>query len=300
MLPVIMFHHFHSDKHIVGQGSLSAEQFYDVIRKNNVISANEWYDRYKKGALKDEVCVSFDDNLKCQYDIAFPVLKDLGLKAFWFIYTSPLLNIVERLELYRYFRMSQFSDVDAFYKYFDDHLQTSEYAERANGLMKDNDLNKYLSEYSFYTYGDRKFRYIRDVVLSKEEYYELMDAMIAASGMDTSHMIDKLWMNRADIKDLHNDGQFIGLHSHTHPTKMELLPYNEQLNEYSTNKNILEDIIGKDGVFSISYPCNSYNKDTLEIMKELNVSIGFRANTQMQSKSSLEISRIDHTLLKYN
>ena len=34
--------------------------------------------------------VTFDDNLKCQYDIALPILDKYSLKAFWFIYTSPL------------------------------------------------------------------------------------------------------------------------------------------------------------------------------------------------------------------
>ena len=43
---------------------------------------------------------------------------------------------------------------------------------------------------------------------------------------------------------LNNEGHTIGLHSHNHPTKLEEMNYQEQLNEYSDNLNNLKLIIG--------------------------------------------------------
>ena len=44
----------------------------------------------------------------------------------------------------------------------------------------------------------------------------------------------------------------------------------------------------------MSHPCNSYNNDTLEILTNFNIEIGFRANMKTAFNSNLEIPRIDH------
>ena len=108
----LMFHYFHNDIHPVGQGSINAETFKLIInsvgKRYNVLSADDFYHRFTSGKLKDyDVCITFDDNLRCQFDIALPVLKEFNLKAFWFIYTSPLNGTFEKLELYRYYQIYQ-------------------------------------------------------------------------------------------------------------------------------------------------------------------------------------------------
>jgi peptidoglycan/xylan/chitin deacetylase (PgdA/CDA1 family) len=89
----IMFHHFHDNLHIKGQGSISAsklEAMIKYLKKDKIIlSADEWYYKALCNRLRDnEVCLTFDDNLKCQFDIAYPVLEMLNLKAF----CSSILN----------------------------------------------------------------------------------------------------------------------------------------------------------------------------------------------------------------
>jgi peptidoglycan/xylan/chitin deacetylase (PgdA/CDA1 family) len=299
MNPSIMFHHFFDAKHPDGQGALSADRFSDIIYRNpEIISADEWYDKFKKNKLKNERCLTFDDNLKCQFDVAYPVLKSLNLKAFWFIYTSPLLGIIERIELYRYFRTTHFEDIESFYKYFFDFIQQSEYWPKIVKAISNVDFDKYLHEYAFYTTNDRKFRYIRDIVLSRHEYYEIFDEIIGQNGIKTNDLINTLWMNADNIKELDNDGQIIGLHSHTHPTKMELLSYSAQAEEYSNNLSLLEGIVGSKKIFSMSHPCSSYNTDTLSVLNKLDIKIGFRANYNYEQVSDLELQRIDHALLK--
>jgi len=281
-----MFHHFHSDKHIKGQGSISSEQFRAILiylKENyNLIDAHKWYWRSKTWGLgENDVCISFDDNLLCQYDVALPVLDQLGIKAFWFIYTSPLEGIRERLELYRYFRFKYFDTVEDFYEAF---------FERFSVVPKVED--GYLKDFPFYTEADRQFRYTRDVVLGQERYYKIMDAMI--EGFDIP--AELLWNTKENIKRLHERGHIIGLHSHTHPTTMARLSRKQQYDEYSKNIEAVECITGVKP-FAMSHPCNSYNDTTLEVLRELGINFGFRANMDDGFNSTLEFPRIDHALL---
>ena len=76
---------------------------------------------------------------------------------------------------------------------------------------------------------------------------------------------------------MHGAGNIIGLHSYSHPTVMTNKDYKEQWEEYYMNKIQLEKVIGERAV-SVSYPCNEYNSDTIRIMREFDIEIGFRAN----------------------
>ena len=97
----IMLHHFHDDvKHIKGQGSISAETFADMLdfygKKYHILTAEEYLYKSNHNSLGDrDVCITFDDGLLCQYEVAYPVMKDRGLTSFMFVYTSPLDGVME-------------------------------------------------------------------------------------------------------------------------------------------------------------------------------------------------------------
>ena len=62
----VMFHHFHDDKHLPAQGSLSAEDFNVMISwlsdRYNLIGAHHYLNKLESNALQDEdICLSFDD-----------------------------------------------------------------------------------------------------------------------------------------------------------------------------------------------------------------------------------------------
>lgn len=297
----IMFHHFHDEnKHPRGQGSISGEEFRKMIlflqKDYNILSALEWFEKSNDKKLKEnDICITFDDNLLCQYEIALPVLDEFNIKAFWFVYSSPLIGVKEKLEIYRYFR-SQFSTINEFYDQFNNHLRMSSEGEEFEKKIKFLDTNKYLSSFSFYTVEDKIFRYTRDQILGKDKYYQLMDEMIDASKMNIDEISLHLWNTPSKVKKLHQEGHIIGLHSHSHPTELKKMSSSEQLDEYEKNKNILTSIIDSE-IFTMSHPCNSYNEETLKILQEMNINFGFRANMDLGYSSSLEYPRIDHALL---
>lgn len=296
----LMFHHFHSVKHIRGQGSIDGTEFRNIIeyysKTHNVISADIYLERFYSQTLKEnDVCITFDDNLRCQYDIALPLLNSLKLKAFWFIYSLPLKGRFDKLETYRNFRSSKFNSFHEFYDAFFTELQVHEkYKFIFEALINFNHDN-YLNEFSFYSKEDKIFRYTRDNLLGEKNYFEVMDLLLKKFNFSLTPELHKsLWMNSEDIKKLSSEGHVIGLHSHTHPTKMGEKNYAFQYENYKKNKTVLESII-KDTVKSMSHPCNSYNDDTIKIMKKLGIQIGFRSNLSVGFNSDYEIPRIDHS-----
>lgn len=298
----IMFHHFHDEKkHPKGQGSISSEQFRKMILflqgNYNLISAMEWFEKSKNKKLEQkDICITFDDNLLCQYDIALPVLEEFRIKAFWFIYSSPLIGVKENLEIYRFFRNTHFSTINEFYNSFNNFLRQSKEGQEIEDKIKLLDTNLFLSSFPFYTVEDKIFRYTRDQILGKDKYNKFMDEMINQSDMNIDEISLRLWNTQSNIKYLNETGHVIGLHSHTHPTELKMMSYSEQLDEYEKNKTILTSIIGSE-IFSMSHPCNSYNDDTLKILQNMNINFGFRANMDLGYSSSLEYPRLDHALL---
>lgn len=301
----VMFHHFHDDGiiHIKSQGSISENDLdkiiikYQSLKGVRIIPAKDWYNKFINNSLrKDEICLTFDDGLKCQYEIAHKVLKKHNLTAFFFTPTLRFTGKLENLDIFRHFRFFKFNDIDDFYEKFFMFLKKSTYYEKNNvsKKIKLGNAENYHSEITFYTKNDRIFRFIRDKILSEDEYNEVMYNMMSEYNYNFNDISKKIYLSENDIKDLHNNENIIGLHSHSHNTFMADLSYDEQEYEYSTNKKILEEIIDS-RIKTVSYPCSSYNKDTLDIMKKMDIKLGFRANMLSNYNSELEVKRIDHT-----
>ena len=88
----IMFHHLHDDKtYKNGQGSISIKNFYkiiDFIGEKNILDANDFLERLKLNKLeKKNVCLTFDDSIKSQFDLGNGLLNKIKKKAFFFIYS---------------------------------------------------------------------------------------------------------------------------------------------------------------------------------------------------------------------
>jgi peptidoglycan/xylan/chitin deacetylase (PgdA/CDA1 family) len=292
----MMFHHFCDAKHPQGQGAISGEKFERMLHHvglKNILSAGEFQERIRTNKFKDtDVCITFDDNLRCQYDVAYPVLKKYKINAFWFVHTSFFEGIDGKLEIYRYYRTVSFKTTEDFYDLFFSKLMESDLGNMVNEGLKDFSSDDY-SSYPFYSYNDRKFRFIRDNIL-KEKYFQLMDGIIEKDNDFSIEKIRKdLWMDEKCIKQLSADGHIIGLHSHTHPTQIAKLSYHDQEKEYVKNFEMIEQILGKQPT-SVGYPCNSYNDDTLKIMKNLNISVGFVATKVPGALNPLTLPRNDH------
>lgn len=294
----IMFHHFHDGTHPVSQGSISADQLAQIIDHlgaGRILGAREWLRRATTGSLEPrDVCLTFDDALLCQYDVALPVLEHFHLTGFWFVYTSVCTGTIEMLEVYRRFRHECFADIDHFYDSFFDTIGETVYGDHVNAGLQRFDPAEYLWDCPFYSTSDKRFRFVRDEILGSTAYDSVMTQMMDHHGFDISRCTSALWMREAHLRDLHGRGHLMGLHSHTHPTALASLPAEEQEKEYATNHETLRDIVGETPL-AMSHPGDSYTTETLGILRRLGIKVGFRATMASRvNAGELEFPREDH------
>ena len=321
----IMFHHFHSNKHSPAPGSLSAEEFEEMLdwlgNRYNLVNANEYLLKFEKNCLQsNDICLSFDDALLCQFDVAVPVLRQRNIQAFFFVYSSVFSGNHELLEIYRYFRTTCFDNIDDFYKIFfstaksnldkinasiaegsyhtDSHEPTEKILRNVSLYQSTYETFKgldYLAAFPFYSDNDKWYRYLRDQVLGIENHNSLMLDMIERESFDIQDAASLLWMKEENLNELHKEGHLIGLHSYSHPTQISKLIAAEQQDQYRRNMEHLEGLLGKGSIYSMSHPCGDYNADTLGLLTDMGIRIGFRSSLSVKEiKSPLEVPRDDH------
>ena len=304
-----MFHYFHDNLfHKKSQGSISKDDFYKIINfvgRENIIDANLFFEKFKNKKLKNnEICITFDDAIKCQIDIALPVLEDLKIKSFFFIPTSIFDKTPNNLELFRYFRSNYYENINKFYQEFYKLLDKD-----TNLFFEKNDkkIKSFKVKFPHYSLKDIKFRFIRDIFLNKKQYEKLIFILMKNKKFNYKEIYPRLFFSPTDVRKLDSLGHLIGLHSHNQPALLEKLSYTDQKFEYVENIKVLSKILNKPkkNIKYVSHPSGSYNKDTLKILNDLGVELGFKQIMTIESEkgmkkinnSSLEISRQDHALI---
>ena len=295
----IMFHHFHNEHHLPAQGSLSAGDFEKMLdwlaRRHTILSASDYLEKFESSNLKNqEICLSFDDALLCQWDIAVPILREREIQAFFFVYSSVFTEKPDFLEIFRYFRTTSFESLENFYDQFFEEVRAADESIYWNAQETYKNID-YLAAFPFYTKSDKWFRYLRDQVLGSQNYNNLMLKFMDAKKFNVKEASEKLWISENHLKALYKEGHMVGLHSVTHPTQMSKLSREDQQLEYSKNMHHLERVLGKGSVVSMAHPCGDYNQDTLSILNDMGIKIGFRSSMSIKEiKSSLEVPRDDH------
>jgi len=304
----IIFHYFTdasnnrpriAQRFVKCQGALTEEQFEDVIgylrSRYRLICAEQFIEEISKGSTApDTMCLTFDDGLKSQYEIAWPVMKKNGLTGFYFVNTCWMEGNKSLLEVFHDFRFRMFDDVDQFYSEFYEVMNRAGVMDEERiRKFESFDYDHYLPHCVWHTYNDKLFRYTRDQLLTRQQYIECMFELMRIKNYDIDKYADFLWINESDICDLRGNGNIIGLHTHNHPTNMEKLTYSEKEYEYRMNREILQKIL-KEDIKTASYPCGYYDSETGSILKNMGVDFGFLAYQADDEGDRLMIPRINH------
>ena len=302
----IMFHHFHDVKKFKkSQGSISQDDFYKIIKyigKNNILNADEFFYKFKKKKLNsNNVCLTFDDGIKSQFDLAIPILEDLKIKGFFFVYTSMFEGKPSLLEVYRYFRYNYFKNFDEFYKIFLSFIKEdlSKYFKKSEKKIVEAKI-----KFPIYSINELRFRFLRDFYLEDNRYENIMNKIFRLKNFNKKDHLDLLFMNKRDLKSIKNLGHTIGLHSHSHPPSFEKLSYEKQFLEIKNSKSILAKLLKIDNkeIKTMSHPSGSYNKNTLKILSAAGIELGFKQIMTIENEkgmkkinnSKFEIARNDH------
>ena len=296
----IMFHHFHSEQHRNRSGSISANDLERMIDRievsRKILDPREFQSEVERGQLeRDAVVLSFDDGLLCQIDVALPVLESKSITGLFNIYTGIFDETPPPLEIFSFFRETFFDDFSRFWVSFYQafvHTFPNLESRYVQGYPDD-----YLENFPFYSSEERRFRFIRDKILNSEDYEQIMWHLIDETGFDVAAAKKSLWMSQEDLKKLESAGHSIGLHSHSHPMTMSALPSYRQRQEFQTNQEILGNALRFKPTM-MAHPCGSYSSETIRVLEELGVTLGFRSSlTPGNFSSNLEIPREDHSNL---
>lgn len=289
-----MFHHFYkSTEKELFKGSfteLEFEKLIEYIGLNNIVSPSQFLNNIQEGSKAKKCCITFDDGLKSQKDIALPLLKKYNIKAFWFIYTAVFEKNTSDNEVYKYLINKYYSSYDLFVL----ELKKKLYDTYPNKNYIFDDVHD--NHIKFFTLAEREHRFIRDKFLNNYEY-NILIKKIFSKKYDLSRIKKELFLNKEDLNYLIDNGHCIGLHSHSHPMNITKLNYKEQLLEYSKCQKELKLLTNYQSK-CMSHPNNYYNNNTLKVLKELGVQFGFHSQNFGKMNSHLEIPRIDCSYLR--
>ena len=297
----IMFHHFHKKKKFLkSPGSINIKEFDKILKYvglENIISANEFYERRLKNSLKkNHVCLTFDDGLKSQM-IILEKLKKYSIKAFFFINTKYIDNNNISPELIRYFIYVHCKGMKEFYKIFSINCNVN---LKNFFKTRKNEIRRYKLKYKFYSIEDIKYRILRNNI-SVTKFNSILNKIMTLKSFNKKKVSGNMYMSKKDLKRINKLGHIIGLHSHSHPMKISKLSVKEQKKEFTINKMILQRILDdKKEINTMSYPTGDYSNKTQKILKNLNINIGFSNILSKKNKSNLDICRVNHKYILQN
>ena len=294
-----MFHRFHKNgKKGDGAGSLNQHEFEKILKfigLKNIISPSKWIEKIKnKSFKKNDICITLDDGLKSQYKFALPILEKYNLKAFWFVFSSVFRKDIDVNELYNQVIHKRFKNQKKFQSIFLKKLDLNKNIFKSKNYLQFKNQNKKL--FSFFSEEDIKYRYIRNHYLTRKKFEKIMNNLLNLKKRDFIKA-KSLWMNVNDLKKINTFGHTIGMHSDSHNLNFKSLSPQKQKTEYVKNYRFIKKITKKKPI-SMSHPLNSYNKQTLKILKKMRIVCGFRSTLYPKSKiniSSLEFARNDPT-----
>ena len=293
----VLFHHFH-EKNLFykSPGSLGKKKFSQFIRlnKKKISNSNNFLENFKK--TKKLISLSFDDGLKCQYNLALPVLEKAKIKAFFFIPTSNFSNKKLSFEVIRYLKYKYFSNVNKFYKIFIDHINRDQKLKKKIKKNTDNLFNKIKSESPYYTKLDIEHKIIRDYLITENDYNKVILSIIKKKKINIKKIHKKLFMSKKDIANLFKLGHTIGLHSHSHNYQFHKLGYNQELREYKKNKLLLENIL-QSKINVASYPFGYQTANSTKIFQKIGIKFAFNKNFKKKSKN---INKINFNMSREN
>jgi peptidoglycan/xylan/chitin deacetylase (PgdA/CDA1 family) len=200
--------------------------------------------------------LTFDDGLKCQ-ELVFPLLERYKVKATFFVNNR---NDMERHRKIRERLGEQFYSV-----FFQAH-DKPDYPET------------FLSEYDFYTDNDKAYRWVRDFS-DPEGHDKVMDWI--SDQTEVPEFIDP--------QTVVDNGHELGLHSTTHPRRMDLMKPHLQFDEWVENLAYLHQF--QPHIRFASYPMGRYNEVTKEILRQLGIVGAYTSSAFSHGK--YELPRID-------
>lgn len=204
----IMYHYVREKESWKGSVPIEPDEF-----RKQILWAKEHYeivtpnDLHKK-TKKPKCVITFDDATKDQYNIAYPILKELGVPAYFAIMSGPLK---ER-------KIPVFHLVHTVLSHFDDE----EIWYELNRLYDIPDISE---KSSYYHYEKNVFRrynkYVFNFLWDELKSRRYLEGKVLSLYGSLESFINEFYISKDEILEMHENGMTIGVHCVNH------LPYSE-------------------------------------------------------------------------
>jgi peptidoglycan/xylan/chitin deacetylase (PgdA/CDA1 family) len=290
MLIAVNFHYIRPsfDYRYPGIHGITPGQLKDqltLLGKTGVfVSAGQIRDALREGAqLPDKaLVVTFDDGLREQYDMAWPILQRLGIPAIFFVNTAPIAHAtilsVHKIHLIRaHFDPGQVATV------------LHQNARRLGvGMDMRIDDTKVLSQYKYDNLETARLKYLLNFLLAPAD----RDHVIEASFQELfpnceAEMSRGLYMDIPHIQALANRG-CIGTHTHEH-LPLGVIPADMAREQIQVASTYFHQWIGETP-FVLSYPYGSLEACSLEV-GEIAKDSGIEFAFTMERAANVDLQR---------
>lgn len=233
---------------------------------------------------KNCILITFDDGLKEQYELAKPILDEMGIPFIFFINTSNFqektVSLVHKIHLVR----SRLSSEDILQEL--QQFQVLNLSSREKALA--------IAHYNYDDGQTALLKYLLNFKLNITEQAEFIDPLFNQLFEETK-VVSELYMDEVMLQDL-NKRNFLGSHSHNHLPLSKLARETLEQELRNTQDFFLEKF--NRPADSISYPYGAFEACT-GITAQINAhnfKLGFtmeRAKNESLFDDSLLLSRFD-------
>ena len=272
------FPYYHFDK------DLFEKKLIEIIKNNKIISLKDLDNAISNNKIPDNnyVMLTFDDGTKDHYCYVSKILNKYGCSGLFFITSSIFDKKVLNIQILH--KLLSLNKFDEMYDILLSELNKINYPIDNINIKS--------------TFDDKKVAVFKQLLQYKLPI-EIRDKIlkILIDKYNISSDCNDYYINIEQLKEMKQNGMYIGLHTRSHPN-LALLNYEEQLEEIYSNLLVLKnnDLVD-DKLLSLAYPYGCYNSDTIKILKKLNIKYAFKVSTD-NSENLFEINRIDCNVLK--
>ena len=304
-LPILMYHYVRpndkrlSERHNVLDLELFDQQLDLMAEKFDFVLGNDLLTLSKSGAeLKNKIWLTFDDGYRDCIDYVLPSL--IARKATGTFYI-PTEAIFERKLL----------DVNKIHILLSSDLTPKEIVKISGQYFSEMGLEEIVEisfDELFVKYGVANLWNDRETEFIKKLFQKLIPTAVRKKYLanvfnqivkrSESSWVDEFYLSPDDVQILVESGMEIGSHGHSHEWLAEMTA-ESQRDELTKSFTHLDSVVNYGKSRSMCCPFGSYNEDTLNILRSLDVRIGVLnrietyANFEVGAHDLLELDRID-------
>ena len=248
--------------------------------------------------LTDGFYLTFDHATRDHMDVVLPILQKHGITGEFYAMTLPLVNgvapIVDKQRCLQYIAYEDYSSfLDAFCEKV--LVCTNEIGAEVVERNEENLVRaaSYLAEHGFYSVEERFFRYIRNELLSIDQFSMVIDDMFAEFYPDEGEFVDDFYLNFDELQALQDAGMTIGAHSNSHPLFSKLPPALLE-REIAQSLSVLSERLGT-RTDSFAYPFGDFDQRCIRILRAHHVDYAFATGNRIvdPSDNCLCLPRLD-------